>query len=90
MKKTIFIFTVIGIVAGSLLAGCEKKTEQKVEEAKETLKDARAEYLVEWEAFKKESEQQIDANRKRIHSFKEKMEKAGSKVKPIKCLSSTV
>lgn len=81
MKSTIFTFTVIGIVAGSLLAGCGKKADQKVEEAKETLKDARAQYLAEWEAFKKESEQQIDANKARIHAFKEKMEKAGSKAK---------
>lgn len=89
MKNKIFTYAALGCMAGMLLAGCEKKAEPKVEatqeekvgEAKQGLKDARAEYLKEWEAFKSESEQQIDANKKRIHAFKEKMERAGSKAK---------
>ena len=89
MKNNIFTYAVLGCMAGMLLAGCEKKAEPKVEptqeqkvgDAQQDLKDARAAYLAEWETFKKESEQQIDANKKRIHTFKEKMEKAGSKAK---------
>jgi predicted RNase H-like nuclease (RuvC/YqgF family) len=89
MKTYLFTLTVMGLMAGTLLTGCDKKTmEQKVEagkenvgDAKEALQDAQAAYLKEWEAFKKESEEQIDANKKRIHAFKEKMEKAGSKAK---------
>lgn len=88
MKNNTFAFAVLGILAGTLLTGCGKTSEQKVEprkenigEAKQDLKDARAEYIREWEAFKSESELQIAANEKRIDAFKEKMEKAGSKAK---------
>jgi len=45
------------------------------------LKNAQTEYLAEWKTFKLESEQKIEANEKRIDAFKEKMEKAGPKVK---------
>ena len=88
MKNNSFTFAVMGLMAGTLLAGCGKTSEQKVEatkekigEAKQELKDARAEYVKEWQAFKSESEQQIQANEKRIDAFKEKMEKAGTKAK---------
>ena len=46
-------------MAGLFLAGCEKKAEQKVAEAKQELKDAKASYLAEWEKFKTESATQI-------------------------------
>jgi DNA repair exonuclease SbcCD ATPase subunit len=81
MKNNIFTFALIGCMAGIFLAGCGKTSEQKVEGAKQELKDARAEYLAEWQAFKSESEQKIEANEKRIDAFKEKMEKAGTKAK---------
>ena len=88
MKNKTFAFAVMGFMAGTLLMGCGKRSEQKVEptkenigEAKQDLKDARAEYVKEWEAFKSESELQITANEKRIDAFNEKMEKAGLKVK---------
>ena len=88
MKNSIFVFATIGIMAGTLLTGCEKTSEQKVEATKENvgaakqeLKDAKADYVAEWQKFKTESEEQIKANEKRIDAFKEKMEKAGPKVK---------
>lgn len=89
MKNNIFTYAVLGCMAGTLLAGCEKKAEPKVEptqeqkvgDAQQDLKDARANYLAEWQAFKTESEQKIEANEKRIDAFKEKMEHAGSKAK---------
>lgn len=89
MKNNIITFAAMGFMAGTLLTGCGKTSEQKVEatkeekvaDAKQALKDARAEYLAEWQAFKTESEQQIAANDKRIDAFKEKMEKAGTKMK---------
>jgi exonuclease VII large subunit len=88
MAKHIFTFAVLGFLAGALLTGCGKSQEQQVDAAKATvvevkqeLKDARTEYLAEWQTFKKESAQQIEANEKRIDAFKEKMEKAGPKVK---------
>jgi predicted RNase H-like nuclease (RuvC/YqgF family) len=45
------------------------------------LKNAQTEFQAEWQTFKRESEQIIAANEKRIDAFKEKMEKAGSKAK---------
>jgi transketolase len=76
-----FTLAVIGCMVGIFLAGCGKTSEQKVEGAKQELKDARTEYLAEWQKFKTESEEQIKANEKSIDAFKAKMEKAGTKAK---------
>jgi len=81
MRNKIFTFAVIGCMAGICLAGCAKTSEQKVEGAKQELKDARADYLAEWQNFKAESEEQIKANEDRIDAFKEKMEKADTETK---------
>jgi hypothetical protein len=89
MKNNVLTFAVMGFMAGTFLAGCDKTPEQKVEPTKETkvqeakqgLQDARAEYLKEWEAFKAETELKIAANEKRIDAYKEKMENAGPKAK---------
>ena len=88
MKNTIFTFAAIGFMAGILLTGCEKTSEQRVKnanenvgDAKQELKNAQTKYLAEWQTFKRESEQTIEANEKRIDAFKEKMDKAGTKVK---------
>lgn len=96
MKNNMFTYAVLGCMAGILLAGCGKSAEQKVEaakenvaeaskenmgEAKQALKDAQADYRAEWQAFKAESEQQIQANEKRIDAMNEKMEHASTKVK---------
>lgn len=81
MKRTIFILALIGFMTGALITSCGKTSEQKVEGAKEDLKDAKTAYLTEWQAFKNEAEKNIDANQKRIDLFKAKMEKTGAKVK---------
>jgi predicted nucleic acid-binding Zn-ribbon protein len=88
MKNNIFTLAVMGLMAGTLVTGCGKTTEQKVQnarenvgDAKQDLKDAQTTYLAEWQTFKRESEQTIAANEKRIDRFKEKMDKAGPKVK---------
>jgi len=81
MKNKIFTFAVIGCMAGIFLAGCGKTSEQKVEGAKQDLKDAKADYLAEQQRFKTESEEQIKANDDRIDAFNEKMEKGGAKTK---------
>ena len=81
MKNKIFTFAVIGCMAGLFLVGCEKKAEQKVEAAKQELKDAKADYLAEWQKFKAESEAQIKVNEDKIDAFKAKMDKAGTKTK---------
>jgi outer membrane lipoprotein-sorting protein len=56
MKNKIFTLAVIGCLAGIFFAGCAKTSEQKVEGAKQELKDAKADYLAEWQNFKTESE----------------------------------
>jgi hypothetical protein len=81
MKNKIFTFAVIGCMAGIFLAGCGKISEQKVEKANQELKDAKANYLAEWQKFKTESEEQIKANEDRIDAFKEKIDKAAGKNK---------
>jgi hypothetical protein len=88
MKKHIFILAFIGFMTGVLITGCGKTSEQKVEGAKENfegvkddLQDAKTAYLAEWQAFKEEADEKIDANQKRIEAFKANMSKAGSKVK---------
>jgi hypothetical protein len=79
MKNKIFTFAVIGCMAGIFYAGCGKTPEQNVEVAKQELKDAKADYLAEWQKFRAESEEQIKANEDRIDAFKEKMGKAVTK-----------
>jgi DNA repair exonuclease SbcCD ATPase subunit len=81
MKNKIFAFAVIGCMAGIFLTGCDKTSEQKAEEAKQELKQAKADYAAEWQKFKTESEAQIKVNEDRIDAYKEKMEKAGTKAK---------
>jgi sRNA-binding protein len=58
--------------------GCGKTPEQKIEETEQELKDAKADYLEEWQKFKAEAEEQIYANEERIDAFKEKIEKANT------------
>ena len=81
MKNRTFAFAVIGCMAGIFLAGCDKTSEQKVEGAKQELKEAKADYLAEWQKFKTESEAQIKVNEDRIDTLKTKIEKVGTKAK---------
>jgi len=88
MKIRIVALTVIGFMAGTIIAGCTKTTDTKVEHAKEAvgevkqeLKDAQTDYLADWHAFKIDAEQKLDANEKRIDAFKEKMKNVGPKMK---------
>ena len=88
MKTNIFAIAVMGFMAGTLITGCDKTPEQKLEANKESIGQAkqdsttvRAERAKEWQAFKAESEQQIADNDKRIDAYKEKMEQAGPKAK---------
>jgi len=81
MKNKIFTFSVIACMAGLFLAGCDKTSEQKAEEAKQELKQTKADYAAEWQKFKTESEAQIKVNEDKIDAYQEKMEKAGHKAK---------
>ena len=81
MKNKMFAFAVIGCMTGIFLTGCDKTAEQKVEGAKQELKEAKADYTAEWQNFKTESEAQIKVNEDRIDTLKTKIEKAGTKSK---------
>jgi len=83
MKNKCFILAVIALIAGSVTTGCSTNREQKVENAKENvrqanqdLKDAQAEYLKEWQQFKNDVELKISANEKSINEFKEEIKRA--------------
>ena len=81
MKNKITTFAIIGCMAGLFLAGCDKTSEQKVEGAKQEIKEAKADYAAEWQKFKTESEAQIKINDDKIDELKAKMDKAGTKAK---------
>ena len=81
MKNKIFAFAVLGCMTGIFLTGCDKTAEQKVEGAKQEIKEAKADYTSEWKNFKTESEAQIKVNEDRIDTLKTKIEKAGTKAK---------
>jgi gas vesicle protein len=93
IENNYFIAAVIGCIAGALLIGCEKTPEEQVKNVKENageikqdLKDARTDFLAEWQTFKSEAERTIAANGKRIDTLKAKAEKvdAGFKSKYTK------
>jgi predicted nucleic acid-binding Zn-ribbon protein len=88
MKNTIKLF--IGLVlAVSLLTGCES-SEEKVEEAKENLDEAQKEleianeeYLKDFEQFKLEAANKIEANNKSIKDFNDRIADKKMKAKEM-------
>ena len=60
------------------LASCGETSNQKIEAATQDFKDARADYVAEWQKFKTASEEQIKSNEERIEAFKAKIQEAGS------------
>ena len=73
-------------MAGMLLAGCGKSADQNAysatqaaTDAKQVARDIRDDYRAEWQSFKRNTEQVIEANGKAIDSLKTKIAKAGKK-----------
>ncbi|MDZ7767327.1 MAG: hypothetical protein U5K00_23410 [Melioribacteraceae bacterium] len=85
MKHKYFILTVIMIIAGSLLVGCnnnrEEDTAESVKQANEDLNDAKIQYENEWEQFKSNVEAAINANEKRIEDLKKEMKSTSDEFK---------
>ena len=86
MKHNILIIALFGVMAGMIMSGCERTSEQQaaankenVADAKQDVKDAKADLNADWQKFKAESEDQIRANGERIDAFKVKIKKAGVK-----------
>jgi ribosome-binding protein aMBF1 (putative translation factor) len=92
MRKTIFMMAVMAIaVTGASLTSCKSaaqknaRAENKVIDAKQDLKVAKAEVVEqrkvnaeEWNAFKTESEMQIDENEVRIAELKAALNAPGA------------
>ena len=88
MKNKYFVLTVLGLMAGFVLIGCNINREKKVEDAKENvkqanqdLKDAQAQYEKDWQQFKTDAESKITANEKSIDEFKAEIKTASKKFK---------
>ncbi|MEJ8819026.1 hypothetical protein [Lacibacter sp. H407] len=88
MKKIVYLFSVITLFAGVLLYSCD--TTPKDDAADNEVKDTvvieqkttevvtvRVATSEEWAAFKKDAEERIEANEKRIEELKVKLKKPG-------------
>ena len=83
MKKVISILAFSVVLTGAILTSCQSK-EQKVEDskqqvvdAKQDLKEAKQELNADYPAFKRDAEEQIAANDKRIAELREKLARSG-------------
>ena len=91
MKKSInksnSILTVVGIAAMAIFSSCStpaekvETAEQDVTQAQENLSEAKDDYLVEVENFKKESADKITANDKAIAEFRTEMANSKKELK---------
>jgi hypothetical protein len=82
MKNKYFLFAILLLIAGALLTGCEKTSEnakEKVSQANQDMADAQAQYEKEWQQFKSDTELKINANQKNIDDFKTAMKKTNKK-----------
>ena len=77
MKYFIVAFAATSLLAGALFTGCASSSDEGSYNSKQEAREARAEYRAEWRAFKKDSEEKIDANQVKIDAFKAKMDNAG-------------
>lgn len=78
MKKSILIITAFTIISGAILTSCNTpaqkvdSAQKNVIEAKEVLNEAKEEYLVEIENYRKEAAIKIKANKQTIADLNEK------------------
>jgi hypothetical protein len=87
MSTNITISVVVVTMAGTLFVGCGKPLGPKIENAREKVgnaqlgvTDVRAEYLAEWETFKREAAKSLEADETELHSLRHKMAHDGSKL----------
>jgi hypothetical protein len=76
------------LIAGSILTGCNSNRENKVDYAKENvkqasqdLKDAQVQYEKEWQQFKSDADLKITDNEKSIAELKVKIKTGNKKLK---------
>ncbi len=98
MKKFIYMTALTTLMAGTIITGCnspaqkEEAAKDKVEDAKEDLKEAQVDANAqaqknasaeEWKAFRSESEEKILKNENRIAELKLKLKKPGTILDPV-------
>lgn len=84
MKNNYFILTVILLIAGSLLTGCDnnrENAEEKVKQANQEMIDAQVQYEKDWQQFKSDTELRINTYQKNIDDFKTAMKTTSNKFK---------
>jgi chromosome segregation ATPase len=85
MKKPIYAFAFSMMIAGAVLTSCESKekkvedAQEKVQDSKEELKEAQRELNAEYPSYRKDMEQRIIDNDKRIADLKAKLNEPGKK-----------
>jgi hypothetical protein len=77
VKTSTVVLAATGLLAGIFISGCASTSDRDVSTTKQEAREARAEQRAEWKAFKKDSEEKIDANQTKIDEFKVKMDNAG-------------
>lgn len=94
MKKIIFILAVTTFIVGTTFVGCKSTTkeeiesQEKVDDAKQNLEDAKDSLVVakkaataeEWRTFKNQTDSVISYNEAQIADLKLKMQKTGKTV----------
>ncbi len=80
VKRRIYIFAVVGLIAGTFLIDYGITTRQNTERAGQ-LMAAKANDAAEREKFKSDTDKQIKESRERIAAFKEKMRKTDHRTK---------
>lgn len=88
MKKSHLILTVMLLIGSVIFFGCNENREKDVQDAMEDvqqanqdLKNAQAEYDMEWRQFKREAEIKMNANDKIIKEYKIEIQTASKKFK---------
>jgi hypothetical protein len=88
MKRIFTAIITAGLMIGFLVTGCEavshkmiENENEKIDAAQQELKDARLNYLAQWDAFKLETECEIAINQKRIDVIRDIMIKARPQAK---------
>jgi len=94
MSRTAFAFVAIVLLAGTAFTGCKSRPEEKIEDAKENLleakhdvkaavNDALTAYRDEWQPFEFDAEARIRDNEYTMNGYKKKMVKADATQKAI-------
>jgi hypothetical protein len=77
LKQNIFTVIVLLFIASSLLWGCEKPADRRLEDSRQEVRVAEIKFIAEWQTFKRESEETIAANEKLINALKQRIDASG-------------